>query len=316
MKYDFCTLTDKTYVYRWLALCNSIDKFMPGSKIWVLCLDRETEDIIKKLKRANIETVTVSDLKDASTLGTLRGTRTKQEFAWTCKPAIMHHLLEKKEVEKMIFVDSDLLFSSSIDPLFEKYADASILITSHKFSEKKAYIADIVGYYNSGFIMWRNDEISLACVTKYKDQCIEWCHNYHDNGRHGDQSYLKTWPKEFKRVKEMDEKGVNLGTWNLERYRVRKTHDSFSIDSEPLICYHFHGLILYLSGKTSIRAYPITIHHTGIYGIYIKELQKAFDEIRTIDPSWEYGFAKKLSFLRIIKQYVTQKIRTLCLHTH
>jgi hypothetical protein len=315
MKYDFCTVTDKNYVYKWLALCHSIDRHMPDSKIWVLCLDNESKTVINKLGRKNIETVSIAGMKYPE-LEKLRETRTKQEFAWTCKPAIMNYLLTEKNVKEMVFVDADLFFYSSVDPIFEKYKDASILITSHKFSKKKAYIADIVGYYNSGFIIFRNDEISRACVLKYKNQCIDWCYNYHDNGRHGDQSYLKTWPKEFKKVEEISEKGINLGTWNLERYRVQKKDAMFYIDDEPLICYHFHGLIAYLGKNATIKLYPITVHHKKIYDFYLKELQKAYDEILAVDPEWKLGFAKKLSFLRIIKQYITQKIRTLCLHTH
>lgn len=324
MKYDFCTVTDKNFVYKWLALCHSIDTFIPDSKIWVLCLDAEAEALIKKLGRRNTETVTLSDLNNAE-LMKLKTTRTKQEFAWTCKPAIMSYLLEEKGVNKMIFADADILFYAPIDSLFEKYKDASILITSHKFPRYKMHLADLVGYYNSGFIMFRNDEISRVCVRKWKNQCIEWCHNFHDKGRHGDQSYLKSWPKEFKKVEEMEEKGVNLGTWNLEKYKVRKKDGVFFIDDEPLICFHFHGFIAYLGGgrglrkNATIKAYPITVHHKTIYDIYIKELQKAYDEMLLADPEWKLGFAPPLSVLRIIKQYITQKIRTLrilCRHTH
>lgn len=315
MKYEFCTVTDKNYAYKWLALCNSIDDQMPGSKIWVLCLDKESEMLIKKLKRKNIQTVSISDLKDKA-LEKLRSERTKQEFAWTCKPAIMHYLLEEKKIKEMVFVDADLFFYSSVQPIFEKYKNASILITSHKFSKKKEYIADIVGYYNSGFIIFRNNQTSRACAKKYKELCIDWCHNYHSNGRHGDQSYLKTWPEEYEGVEEITEKGINLGTWNLERYRISRKNKNFFIDDEPLICYHFHGLIAYLKKNAIIKTYPITIHHKEIYGTYVQALQKAYDQILAVDPKWKLGFAPKLSFLRIIKQQITQKIRTLCQHTH
>jgi hypothetical protein len=290
---------------------------MPDSKIWVLCLDDESQKLINKLGRKNAETISIANMNYPE-LEKLRESRTKQEFAWTCKPAIMNYLLTEKNVKEMIFVDADLLFYSSIEPLFEKYKDASILITSHKFPKKKEYIANIVGYYNSGFIMFRNDEISRACVLKYKNQCIDWCYNYHDNGRHGDQSYLKTWPKEFKRVEEITEKGVNLGTWNIERYKISRKNNKFFIDDEPLICYHFHGLIAYLDKHAMIKPYPITIHHKEIYGIYLRELQKAYTEILAVDTEWKLGFAKKPSFLRIIKQFITQQIRTLiilCRHT-
>jgi hypothetical protein len=178
------------------------------------------------------------------------------------------------------------------------------------------YIADIVGYYNSGFIIFRNDKTSRTCVRRWKNQCIEWCHNYHDKGRHGDQSYLKSWRHDFKKVEEISEKGVNLGTWNLERYNVRKKNGEFYIDDDQLICYHFHGLIVYLEKNTTVKPYPITVYNKEIYTIYIKELQKAHDEIIAVNSSWNHGFAKKLSLLRKIKQEITKDIRTLWQHIH
>ena len=311
MKYDFCTVTDKNFVYKCIALCNSIEKYISNSKIWILCLDEESENLIKKLEIQNTETISVSNLNDPE-LEKTRLTRTKQEFAWTCKPNFMNYLLQIKKVNTLIFTDSDLLFYNSIESVLEKYKNASILITSHKFSKKKEYLAPVVGYYNSGFIIFRNNETSRACTKKYKDQCIDWCFNYHDKGRHGDQSYLKTWPSEFKNVEEIVEKGVNLGTWNLEQYKVRKENDSIYIDNEKLICYHFHGFKAYLSGNGIIKPYPVTVHNRNIYKIYIDELERAYKQILAVEPAWTYGFAPKLSILRIIKQTVTQIFRSLC----
>lgn len=313
MKYDFCTLTDKNYIYKWLALCNSIEKYISCYKIWVLCLDDESEILIKKLGKKNVETVRLSHLQDRE-LEKVMSSRTKQEFAWTCKPSIMSYILEEKNVREMIFVDADILFYSSPEPLFAKYKDASIMITSHKFSEKKAHIADVVGYYNSGFIIFRNDEISRACARRWKNQCIEWCYNFHDKGRHGDQSYLKSWLHDFKKVEEISEKGVNLGPWNLERYNVRKQRGEFYIDDDKLICYHFHGFMVYLEKNGMLKPYPITIHHKEIYGIYIKALQEAYHQIVAIHSSWNHGFAKKLSLLRIIKQEITKNVRIVWQH--
>ncbi|MBI3442705.1 MAG: hypothetical protein HY007_02975 [Candidatus Sungbacteria bacterium] len=315
MKCDFCTLTDKNYVYKWLALCNSIETHISRYTIWVLCLDDESEILIRRLDKKNVEIVNLSHLRDTE-LERVRSSRTKQEFAWTCKPSIMSYILGEKNVAAMIFVDADMLFYSSPEPLFQKYTDASIMITSHKFSEKKQYIADIVGYYNSGFIIFRNDGTSRACVRRWKNQCIEWCYNFHDKGRHGDQSYLKSWPQDFKNVEEISEKGANLGTWNLERYTVRKKRGEFYIDDEKLICYHFHGLVVYLEKHGILKPYPATVHQKEIYKIYLKELQKAYNEIIAVDPSWHYGFAGKLSLLRRIKQQLTQNTRIVWQYIH
>jgi hypothetical protein len=311
MKLNFCTLTDKNFVYKCLALFNSLQTQMPESTLWVLCLDSESEMLFKKLQKKNLRTLTVTDLGNKE-LKALRASRTKQEFAWTCKPSLMSHLLEKEKLETLIFADSDLLFYMPVGSLFAAHPQASVMLTSHKFSQKKAYIADIAGYFNSGFIIFRNDETSRKALRQWKEQCIEWCFNYHDKGRHGDQSYLKTWPAQFSNIEEIPEKGVNLGTWNLERYIVTDNEQNFLIDGEPLICFHFHGFIVYLNEDGTIKPYPITVHHIKIYDTYIQALQNAYSEILSVEPSWKNGFATKPSPLRLIKQKGTQIIRIVC----
>jgi hypothetical protein len=282
---------------------------MPGSTLWVLSLDTESEELFRKLNKAGIRTVSLSDLNNPALLDT-RTKRTKQEFAWTCKPAFMSYLIEVKKPETLVFVDSDLLFYAPIDSLFVDHPQASVMLTSHKFTKEKEHLADLVGYFNSGFIVFRNTDTTRAALTQYKNQCIEWCYNYHDKGRHGDQSYLKTWPQEFKNIEEIPEKGVNLGTWNISRYNIKKEKDGYTIDEEKLICYHFHGFIAYIKSGT-IKPYPITIHHAEIYKGYRDALQIAQDEISKLDATWIYGFAQKLSLLRIIKQELTRIARTL-----
>lgn len=309
MTQTFCTLTDKNFVYKCLALYDSIEEHMPGSILWVLCLDNESLQLFGKLQKKGVRTISLDDLSDSELLAT-KEKRTKQEFAWTCKPALMDFVINKKGPSTLVFVDSDLIFYSPIDALFTNHKDASILLTSHKFSQKKSHLSDLVGYFNSGFIVFRNDKTTQLCLAQWKKQCTDWCYNYHDKGRHGDQSYLKTWPHDFKNIEEIPEKGVNLGTWNIERYIIKKTNTTYTVDNETLFCYHFHGFITYLKNDT-VCPYPITIHHKAIYREYISRLQIAQNEIRSVDPTWKYGFALPLSLARIIKQELTRIVRNI-----
>ncbi len=310
-KLDFCTVADKNFAFKCLTLFNSIEKNMPGSICWVLCLDKETEDLFRKLGKEYLRIIAISDLHDKE-LEATKSNRTFREFAWTCKPAFMNFLLKEKQMETLVFADSDLLFYSTLDPIVNAHKESSVLLTSHKFSAKKAHLSAGIGYFNSGFIVFRNGETALACTKRYREQCIDWCYAYHDKGRHGDQAYLTDWSKRFADVEEIPEKGVNLGTWNLERYKITRNENNFLIDGEPLVCYHFHGLIVYKDRNAKIKPYPITIHHARIYRSYIQALQESYNQIIKIMPGWNYGLAPKPSALRLIKQKVTATIRNIC----
>jgi hypothetical protein len=312
MHYDFCTLTDKNFAYKCLALFNSIQDHMPNSTFWVLCLDTESEQLFKKLNISQIKILRIQDLHN-SKLEQTRTARTKQEFAWTCKPALMNHLLEAEKIDVLVFADSDLLFYASLDDVLTNHPNSSILLTSHKFSQKKSHMIDVAGYFNSGFIIFRNDQTSQRATREWKDECIEWCFSYHKNppGKkgHGDQTYLTRWPNDFPAVEEILEKGINLGTWNVERYNIERKDGSFLIDDEPLICFHFHGYISHLNKKNRIKPYPISVYHKDIYHTYTQALQNAQEEITKLDPNWKYGFATPLSLPRTVKQTISREIR-------
>ena len=109
---------------------------------------------------------------------------------------------------------------------------------------------------------------------------------------------------------EIPNKGVNLSTWNIENYKIiRKSDGNIRVDNEPLICYHFHGLKLYLNGTNRLRAYPITVFHIFIYKKCLEGLQDAYTVLQQHDPSWKYGTLPRLHILRIIKQRAFAYIR-------
>ena len=122
--------------------------------------------------------------------------------------------------------------------------------------------------------------------------------------------YGDKWKTEYPGVYDLPDKGVNAGTWNIERFKVTEGKDgAIFVDEDPLVCYHFHGLKIYLDGKGRIRAYPVSVWNERIYSEYMEVLQKAYKEVLSVDPTWNHGFAKKLDILRLIKQTITKKIR-------
>jgi len=97
-------------------------------------------------------------------------------------------------------------------------------------------------------------------------------------GRYADQKYLDEWPTRFEGVCVLPHKGLNVAIWNLQNYHVGMRAGKETIDDEPLLVYHFHGL-----KRVRPTVYYPALHGTKltttikqrIYAPYIRTLIEA-----------------------------------------
>jgi len=93
-----------------------------------------------------------------------------------------------------------------------------------------------------GLISFRNDKNGTACIDWWKAKCIEWCHDYIDNDRFGDQKYLDSWPKKFDKVVVCKNPGANLSPNNIDNYTIGWNGDKVQVNGQDLIFFHYHRL--------------------------------------------------------------------------
>src|SRR3989344_2394733 len=304
MATHLCTVFDKNYVVRALALYNSVSKFDPETNFWFLCLDTESKELVDMLGLNNVKIKTVEDIGDSELAGVKEG-RTIGEFAFTSKSCLLNYVVANTQTGDMVvFADSDILCYSSMKNFFGKMVDNyNIAVTPHRFGENKKYMEQRVGKYNAGMLFFINSEESRKCIGEWRNQCIDWCYLRYEDGKLGDQMYLAEWPTKYKGVLEVADKGINLGSWNIANYKITENENGVWIDNEPLICYHFHGLKMYLD-KGGVSPLPINVLHDGIYRAYTKAIKEALLQVRAGKPDWQYGFIEKPNLLRLLKQKI------------
>lgn len=308
MNVHILSIFDKNHLGRAAALRESLATHSPASHVRFLCLDEVCYETAKKLNLPDTTVMKPEDLNDSALLES-RKTRTNPEFASTCKPAFLKYVMDSgivKPEDLLVFIDPDFSFYESAEPLWKKiYQNGSIMITPHRFPKRREHEQFKKGIYNAGIVAFKNDPEAKACLAEWRLQCIEWCYLRYENGQIGDQGYLSEWPKKYKGVYELSDKGVNLSTWNIENYSVKETSPGhFSVDGEPLVCYHFHGQKIYFDNKERIRTAPSTVYHSGIYKAYEPLLTRAYEKLKKIDPSWTFGTIPRPSPLRLLKQKV------------
>ncbi len=310
MTYNFCTLFDKNFLLRGLALYEScVTHCGDDFTLWILCMDEESKTLLEKLALPHVKLLTLDDLNDPELMA-VRSERNASEFSWTSKSVLMNYLMKDSipAGEGLAWLDSDQFLFASPHGLYEHMKNSSIVIVPHRFSPPNPGKESMVGIYNAGWIFIRNDANGRQCLTEWRAQCIEWCYDRKEDGKFGDQPYLNAWPQKYAGVMSLDWIGVNAGPWNLPGKKVRKEGENIYLDGESLIFYHFHGLRLYLSRSGKLRWYPVSIINNTIYPPHLRSLERCLARIRSIDPSFTFRAYPPLGFLRRIKQELVRAV--------
>ena len=133
--------------------------------------------------------------KDDEALRSAKENRSLVEYYFTCTPSLPLFILNRTDnkVDVVTYLDADLYFFASPEPLFVEMADASIVIIEHRYSPQLDHMR-VLGIYNVGWLSFRRDPRALCCLQWWRERCLEWCHDRFENDRFADQKYLDDWP--------------------------------------------------------------------------------------------------------------------------
>jgi len=236
----FCTYFDSNYLDRGLALYQSLIRHSPEFRLWVLCFDDSTYEILQKLSLPGISPVSLRDFeKDDPALAKAKSNRRKVEYYFTCTPSLPLYVLKNNPaVDLITYLDADLFFFSSPEPALQELGEGSISIIGHRFPSRLKE-REQWGIYNVGFLSFRNNNEGLVCLRWWRERCLEWCYDRVENGLCADQKYLDDFPKLFNKVVVLQHPGIGLAPWNIENHRIRVEAGRLFSNKQPLIFFHF-----------------------------------------------------------------------------
>lgn len=311
MTYNFCTLFDKNYIFRGLAMYQSLRKHCDNFKMWILCMDDIVYDQLSKMNLEFVTPLKLADLEDSELLKVKSG-RTVAEYCWTLSSSLPLYVFKNNPgLESLAYLDSDLFFYSSPAPIFDELGDGSIYIVRHNYSKELAYLEARSGIYNVSLVLVKNDKNGLECLKWWRERCLEWCFSRLEDGKFGDQMYLNDWPKRFSGVKITKNKGINLAPWNMNKYAVRKIDDKIYVDEDELVFYHFHSFKMfgpndYLPYQNFYIIRPA--EEQVIYQPYKDEITRLAAEFKQKYPEYKYGFDKNMSWKTWMKYMLKKKL--------
>jgi len=256
----YCTLFDRNYLSRGLALHRSLVRHGGDFTLHVLCLDPATRDALLALSLSRVELISIDELEDWDhELRAAREGRTPAEFYFTCKPVLLGYLAERHpNSDRLSYLDSDLYFFSDASAVERECGGSAVALTPHRFSELSASRRRF-GEFNAGWLSVGRGAEARRFIAWWRDRCIEWCYLVVEPTRFGDQKYLDQVPTVFPDTKIVSHPGMNAGPWNLDPRRVASRKGGVMIDGLPLVFFHFHA-----TRRMMFNLYDCGLHEYGV----------------------------------------------------
>jgi hypothetical protein len=290
MRY-YVTLFDSNYLTRGLVMYHSLRKHSESFHLWVICFDDLAHKILTDLKLEHLTLVSLAQFEDKELLR-IKSERSQKEYCWTCTPSTALYVMNTEpHVDAVTYLDADLMFFSSPEPIFAEDQNASILLTEHRYLPEIKQSAISSGIYNVQFVTFKRNEQGLAALNWWRERCLEWCFARAEDNKFGDQKYLDDWTTRFTGVHVVEHLGAGLAPWNVLQYQIESIDRELFVNKIPVIFYHFHAFKIHpFNIGYSCTYYEIDrAISQWIYQAYFQEIQKAYQQVRHNIPAFRGG---------------------------
>ena len=240
----YCTYFDGAYAPRAEVLVETLREQGDDKPVFALALDDAAFAAIESMGHLGVHGVRLTDVEsEFPQLRSVKESRSRMEYVFTLTPWLVRWALTQSKPNSWVtYLDADMAFFSSTDPLYEAIESSSVAIVEHRFTWDQAWRSKY-GRFNVAWVGFRNGDQGRACLEWWAEQCLEWCHDEVSNGRFADQGYLDKFPELFSGVAIIDHPGADVAPWNLRRHRIALGGSGeVQVDGSPLVFFHFHGL--------------------------------------------------------------------------
>lgn len=239
-----CTIIAKNYLPMARVLYESWNTFHPDCPFYVLLLD-SPRGFFAPADEA-FHSVLLSELE----IPNLNGFMFKYsilESSTAVKPYFLHHLFRRYAMDKLLYLDPDILILNSLVGLKNCLDEANVLLIPHLLSPlppdgRKPNDHDILqaGTYNLGFLGLRKGTESQRLLRWWSDKVYHHCIVAFESNLFVDQRWMDMAPGLFDGVRIVREPGYNVAYWNLHE-RVVRLDNGAEVNGEPLYFFHASG---------------------------------------------------------------------------
>ncbi len=293
-----CTIIAKNYIAQARTLSNSFRAQHPNYDCYVLVVD-DFKGFINPADE-KFEIIELSDLR----LPNPRSLCFKYDLKELCtavKAVLLDYLLREKKVDRLIYLDPDILVTGSLDAIFDSLGVYDIVLTPHL---DRDYPDDGLlpndghilraGLFNLGFIGINASANAREFLGWWKLKLEKNCIVDLLNGYFVDQKFIDFVPMLFKNILIETDTGYNVAYWNLHSRSIKRDNGTWMCNGSPLHFFHFSG---YSPPGTLISSH-IPSHAARIQLSNRRDIRELFKEYKLLllangyeaASSWPYSF--------------------------
>jgi hypothetical protein len=304
---NFCTLFDANYLTRGLVTYESLMQTTNGNAhLYVFAFDDKCHETLTTMRLPNLTVIALTEFEDAALLA-VKPTRTRGEYCWTATSSTILYCLQQFGLSNCTYIDADMVFYQNPQVLMDEIpAGKDVLITLHNYTPRYDK-SRLSGKYCVQFMYFRNTEGGLRVLNWWRDRCLEWCYNRHEDGKFGDQKYLDDWTERFaKEVHVLQNLGGGMAPWNVQRFDFQQVGNQISAELKDakgleaatiteggktdVVFFHFHGVKTYVNDAAIFapKMYALSASVRRIfYEPYLQKLKTVQAQAMSFDSDYK-----------------------------
>lgn len=315
--YTVCTYN---HLGRALSLAASVEANCKDAKFIICLLDSVEGNLIP----AEIELIMAKDM-NLPFLNEMCSKYSPLELNSALKPYFGNYIFKKhKELDQLIFLDSDILLFDDLHPVYESLSANSIVLTPHSMStvpmdtdfDDRVFLRS--GIYNAGFFGLKRDQNSQALLDWWMGKLRNECFFDSKRGMFAEQLWLNLVPLYFESVDILKHEGCNVAYWNLHERTLSEKGGVFYVNGKiPLIFFHYSGASISCIDDNKVSQHQQRYTFTNrpdvlaVFKLYLDSLNKhsfeKFNQFYTLSSS----FRTRSTLLKAVIEFYKKVIKKL-----
>lgn len=311
MKKTAFTICAKNYIGLALALERSIKQHNDDIDFLIFVADEFSEE--EKISDLPKNIIIAKDTIDISNAqwDQMSFKYDLTEFCTSIKPSCFKYVFKEFNPDACIYFDPDVLVFNSLDTIYEKLVDKSIIVTPHITTIQDVYTGKLnernllySGMFNLGFLALKQDGNSKKMLDWWEIRLEDRCFQNMMENYFTDQKWMDFLPSFFPtQLLISHDLGLNVAPWNFfEREIIIKDNFFFVVNRIskdnttlfPLTFVHFSGYNYkaLLDGNVvqgNIKQLEVYNDYQKIFDLYSDFIKKS-DFSRYVQLSYTYNY--------------------------
>jgi hypothetical protein len=263
-----CTICCNNYFAYATVLARSFLRHHPGGRFFIGLVDHRDAEVPYPAD-PRIRVIEAREL-DIPRFDSFAFKYDVLELNTAIKPFLLEYLFETEGVERLLYLDPDILVLAPLSPLFDQLARTPLILTPHLTrpydDDRHPQEVDILrsGTFNLGFGGFAAHPQTHRLLRWWQERLYDGCTREVEKGFFVDQKWMDFVPSFFPDHTIVRDPGYNAAYWNLHERRITRDGEGrFLANAERLRFFHFSGVEVLDLDSVSKHQNRVTLPASG-----------------------------------------------------